>query len=87
MKLIIFLMIAALGNVLYHSGQKSLHDLAANPMAVLAVYYAAALVLCVLLLPLFGKFSFGDTITLAANWRVWLVAGGILLIELGFMCW
>lgn len=85
MKFIIFLMIAALGNVLYHSGQKSLHDVAANPMAVLAVYYAAALVLCVLLLPLFGKFSFGDTLTLAANWRVWLVAGGILLIELGFL--
>lgn len=85
MKFLIFLLVAALGNVLYHTGQKSLHDVASNPMSVLAVYYAAALVLCLLLMPWFGKVSFNDTATLAANWRVWLVAGGILLIELGFL--
>lgn len=85
MKFLIFLLIAALGNVLYHTGQKSLHDVAANPMAVLAVYYAAALVLCVAMMPLFGKVSFNDTAALAANWRVWLVSAGILLIELGFL--
>ncbi|WP_245911165.1 hypothetical protein [Neisseria iguanae] len=80
-----FLLVAALGNVLYHTGQKSLHDLAANPMKVLALYYAAALVLCLLLMPLFGKVSFNDAAKFATNWRVWLVAGGILLIELGFL--
>lgn len=70
MKFIVFLLVAALGNVLYHSGQKSLHDIAANPMAVLAVYYAAALVLCLLLMPLFGKTAWHDAAALAANWRV-----------------
>lgn len=85
MKFLIFLLIAALGNVLYHTGQKSLHDVAANPMAVLAVYYAAALVLCVGMMPLFGRVSFNDAAALTANWRVWLVSAGILLIELGFL--
>ncbi|WP_416190937.1 hypothetical protein [Neisseria sp. CCUG12390] len=85
MKFFLFLMVAALGNVLYHTGQKSLHDITANPMTVLAVYYAAALVLCLALIPWFGKVSLSDTTALAANWRVWLVSAGILLIELGFL--
>lgn len=78
-------MLAALGNVLYHSGQKSLHDVSANPMMVLVVYYMAALVLCMLMLPFFGKTIWHDAAGLAANWRIWLVAAGILLIELGFL--
>ena len=80
-----FLLIAALGNGLYHFGQKSLHDVAANPLLILSVYYALAWALCMLAMPWFGKVEWSAIGTLASNWRVWLVALGILLIELGFL--
>lgn len=80
-----FLMLAAAGNAAYHIGQKALNTQTANPMLVLAVYYAVALLLCLLSLPVFGKVQPADATTLLGNWRVWLVAGGITLIELGFL--
>lgn len=82
----LFLLVAALGNVAYHTGQKSLHGLPLPPLAVLAVYYAAALLLCLLAMPWFGgKVQWTEAAGLLGNWRVWLVALGILLIELGFL--
>lgn len=84
-KFVFFLMIAALGNTAYHVGQKSLHDQTGNPMLILLVYYAVAMVLCALAMPMFGKPDFGAVGALLGNWRVWLVALGILLIELGFL--
>lgn len=84
-KFIFFLLIAALGNTAYHIGQKSLHDQTGNPMLILLVYYAVAMVLCLLAMPMFGQSSFATVGVLLGNWRVWLVALGILLIELGFL--
>ena len=84
-KFIFFLLIAALGNTAYHIGQKSLHDQTGNPMLILLVYYAVAMVLCLLAMPMFGQSSLATASALLGNWRVWLVALGILLIELGFL--
>lgn len=81
-----FLLVAALGNTVYHIGQKSLHDTAVHPMLILLMYYLAAMVLCLLAMPFFGKvLQLGSAVALLGNWRVWLVALGILLIELGFL--
>ena len=80
-----FLLIAAVGNALYHLGQKSLHDVAVNPLLILCVYYVLAGVLCVVAMPFFGKVEWASVTALASNGRVWLVALGILLIELGFL--
>lgn len=82
---VLFLLIAALGNTVYHIGQKSLHDVHVHPMLILIVYYVAAIVLCLLVMPMFGKADFSTATQLLSNWRVWLVALGILLIELGFL--
>lgn len=84
-KFIFFLLIAALGNTAYHIGQKSLHDQMGNPMLILLVYYAVAMVLCLLAMPTFGQSHLVTVSALLGNWRVWLVALGILLIELGFL--
>lgn len=82
----LFLMIAALGNTAYHMGQKSLHDQVANPMLILTVYYGVAMLLCLFAMPFFApKADWANMGTLLSNWRVWLVAVGILLIELGFL--
>lgn len=80
-----FLLLAAVGSSLYHVGQKSLHDVSANPMLLLSLYYVSALVLCLAAMPFFGKTDFSSMGSLAADWRLWLVALGILCIELGFL--
>lgn len=82
--LILFLGVAAVGNTVYHIAVKSLNP-NANPMLLLAAVYAAACVLTLLLMPLFGKASWGEVPAMAADWRIWLTALGVLLIELGFV--
>ena len=81
----LFLLLAAVGSSVYHIGQKSLHSVPANPMLILSLYYAAAFALSIVLMPLFGRAGLAEAVGLAANWRVWLVALGILMIELGFL--
>lgn len=81
---LVFLGLAALGNVAYHLGQKSLsHHI--NPMLMLAVLYAFAMLGTLALMPLFGKARLVQAAELAANPRLWLAAAGIMLIELGFL--
>lgn len=81
----LFLLLAAVGSSVYHIGQKSLYSVPANPMLILSLYYAAAFALSIVLMPLFGRAGLAEAVGLAANWRVWLVALGILMIELGFL--
>lgn len=80
-----FLLIAALGNTAYHIGQKALHDQTGNPMLILIVYYLLAGLMCLLAMPWFGPTHLTDLTALIGNWRVWVVAIGIILIELGFL--
>ena len=81
----LFLLLAAVGSSVYHIGQKSLYSVPANPMLILSLYYAAAFSFSIVLMPLFGRAGLAEAAGLAANWRVWLVALGILMIELGFL--
>ena len=74
-----------LGNCAYHIGQKSLNNTHANPLLMLNLIYGAAWLLTLLLMPLFGKASVADAAALAGSWKIWLVAGGTMIIELGFV--
>lgn len=80
----LFLLMSALGNCAYHIGQKSLNNTHANPLLMLNLIYGAAWLLTLLLMPLFGKASVADAAALAGSWKIWLVAGGTMIIELGF---
>ena len=84
-KFLPFLLVAALGNICYHLGQKSLHGETAHPMLVLSIYYGIAMLLCLLAFAFWGKPELAAAVPLLGNWRIWLVAVGIILIELGFL--
>ena len=81
---LLFLLMSAFGNFLYHIGQKSV-ALNGNPMLILNVFYALAWLLTLVSIPLFGKAGWQEAANLAADWHMWLVALGILLIELGIL--
>ena len=54
-KFLPFLLVAALGNICYHLGQKSLHGETAHPMLMLSIYYGIAMLLCLLAFAFWGK--------------------------------
>ena len=83
-KFLPFLLVAALGNICYHLGQKSLHGENAHPMLMLSIYYGIAMLLCLLAFAFWGKTELAAAVPLLGNWRMWLVAVGTILIELGF---
>jgi len=85
MKPLLFcLLTAAIGNCLYHLGLKSA-DIQGNPMRALSLYYAFAFILSLAAAPFFGPLKLSDGLVSAAtDWRIWLVAAGMVLIELGF---
>jgi drug/metabolite transporter (DMT)-like permease len=78
-KTLLFLGVAALGNVVYHLGQKTIPK-GANPMFVLMVVYALAFVLCAAASPFFEG---GHSRLL--SWPVLVLAFGVVLIEIGFL--
>jgi drug/metabolite transporter (DMT)-like permease len=81
---LVFLAVAALGNVIYHLGQKTLPP-GANPMVLLMAVYAIAFALCAVTAPLFqaGATPFEAGQVLA--WPVFVLAAGVALIEIGFL--
>lgn len=79
-----FLFIAALGNFSYHIGQKALPQ-NANPMVLLMVIYTIAFAFCAALLPFFKSTETVSVMQLLSVWQIWLVALGVLLIEIGFL--
>ena len=81
----LFLLLSALGTCAYHIGQKSLNNEHANPMLMLNLIYGAAWLMTLLLMPLFGEARAADATTLLGGWKIWLVAGGTMIIELGFL--
>ena len=80
----LFLFVAALGNFSYHIGQKALPS-NANPMVLLMVIYAIAFSFCAALLPFFRGTETLSVMNLLSIWQIWLVALGVLLIEIGFL--
>ena len=78
------LFVAALGNFSYHIGQKALPS-NANPMVLLMVIYAIAFGFCAALLPFFKGTETLSVMNILSVWQIWLVALGVLLIEIGFL--
>lgn len=80
----LFLAVAALGNVVYHLGQKTISP-RANPMVLLMVVYAVAFALAAAAAPFFraapGAAGLGEVL----RWPVLVLAAGVVLIELGFL--
>ncbi|BDG09790.1 hypothetical protein [Anaeromyxobacter paludicola] len=82
---LLFLLVAALGSVTYHLGQRT-NAARANPMVLLMAVYAVAFLLCALAAPLFS--AGGPTYAWSRDlvrWPVLLLALGAVLIEIGFL--
>lgn len=82
--LILALVIAVIGQVLYHVTQKSVAP-DAHPIVSLVVFYLFA---ALATLPLFSLFPMADSLAVEVgklNWAVLGVAISIVLIEIGFL--
>jgi drug/metabolite transporter (DMT)-like permease len=82
--MLLFLLIAALGNVLYHVSQKTLAP-AANPMIMLMAVYAVAFVGAALAAPFFRTAAGVGWVAQVASWPVFALGVSVLLIEIGFL--
>jgi drug/metabolite transporter (DMT)-like permease len=83
-QVLVFLGIAALGNVTYHLGQKTLSP-TANPMVLLMAVYAVAFVLSACAAPFFQAASGASWTAQVFSWPVLVLGAGGLLIEIGFL--
>jgi drug/metabolite transporter (DMT)-like permease len=83
-QLVLFLLIAALGNALYHVSQKTLAP-AANPMVLLMAVYAVAFVAAALAAPFFRTSAPIAWTAQVFNWPVLALGVSVLLIEIGFL--
>jgi drug/metabolite transporter (DMT)-like permease len=83
-QIFIFLGIAAVGNAIYHLGQKTLSS-SANPMLLLMAVYAVALVLAAAAAPFFQAASGVSWKAQVFSWPVLVLGAGVLLIEIGFL--
>jgi len=81
---LIFLGIAALGNITYHLGQKTISP-TANPMVLLMAVYAVAFVFTALAAPFFQDTSGGSWVAQVLTWPVLVLGAGVVLIEIGFL--
>jgi drug/metabolite transporter (DMT)-like permease len=82
--ILVFLLVAAIGNAVYHVGQKALPQ-AANPMVLLMAVYAFAFVLTGMAAPFFAGKGEVATSSWILGWPVLLLALGVVLIEIGFL--
>jgi drug/metabolite transporter (DMT)-like permease len=81
---LIFLGIAALGNITYHLGQKTISP-TANPMVLLMAVYGVAFVFSALAAPFFQDTSGGPWLAQVLTWPVLVLGAGVVLIEIGFL--
>jgi len=81
---LIFLGIAAMGNVTYHLGQKTISP-SANPMILLMAVYGVAFLLCAVAAPFFRDTSGLAWSTQILSWPVLVLGAGVVLIEIGFL--
>jgi drug/metabolite transporter (DMT)-like permease len=81
--MLLFLLLAALGNAVYHVSQKTLAP-TANPMVLLMAVYAVAFLGAGLAAPFFrggGGSGFGQVL----SWPVLCLGVSVLVIEIGFL--
>jgi drug/metabolite transporter (DMT)-like permease len=81
---LLFLGVAALGNAIYHLGQRTLSP-SANPMALLMVVYAVAFGLSAAAAPFFRAAPGAGAWAGLVSWQTLALAVGVVLIELGFI--
>ena len=81
--LLLFLGMAALGNVVYHVAQRAM-PAGQNPMVVLMGVYAVAFLLAAAAAPFFRGSQALTWTAQVCSWRVAVLGAGVLLIELGF---
>lgn len=81
---LVFLSIAALGNITYHLGQKTISP-TANPMVLLMAVYGVAFVLSALAVPFFQATTGGSWTAQVLSWPVLALGAGVVLIEIGFL--
>ena len=82
--MILFLLLAALGNAIYHESQKSLAP-TANPMVLLMAGYAVAFLGAALAAPFFRGASPVSWVAQVATWPVVMLGVSVLMIEIGFL--
>lgn len=82
--LLICLAVAAVGNAVYHLGQKSVPG-TANPMLALMGAYAVAFVLATVSAPFFRAGAGVPWTSQMFNWPVVVLGAGIVFIEAGFL--
>ncbi|BDU77632.1 hypothetical protein [Mesoterricola sediminis] len=82
--LFLFLFLAAIGNAVYHLGQRALGH-ASNPMVVLMGVYGAAFLLSAVSVPFFSAPGQGSVAGQVLAWPVFAIAAGAFLIEIGFL--
>ncbi len=83
-QVLVFLGIAAVGNAIYHLGQKTLHP-GANPMILLMAVYVVAFGLAALAAPFFQDTAGISWKAEVFRWPVLVLGAGVLLIEIGFL--
>jgi drug/metabolite transporter (DMT)-like permease len=81
---LLFLGIAALGNVTYHLSQKTISP-TANPMVLLMAVYLVAFAFTAAAAPFFGSVSGASWRSQVLSWPVLVLAVGVVLIEIGFL--
>jgi drug/metabolite transporter (DMT)-like permease len=82
--MIVTLGLAIMGQIAYQLGQRSV-PADASPLAVLAVAYFAAGILCIVLAWPFGVLAPGVHLRSALAWPTWLIAIAIVAIEAGYL--
>lgn len=82
--LFLFLLLAAVGNAVYHVGQKALPP-SANPMTLLMAVYGLAFLFSALAAPWFQRGAQPLPLAHLLSWPILVLGAGIVLIELGFL--
>lgn len=81
---VLFLLLAAVGNAIYHVGQKALSPVA-NPMVLLMGVYGLAFLLSAVSAPFFRQGAAPLGLAQVFSWPVLVLAAGVFLIEIGFL--
>lgn len=81
---LLFLLVASVGNAVYHVGQKTLSP-TLNPMVLLMAIYGVAFLFSALAFPFFQRDPMPAGLAQLLSWPVVVTALGAFLIELGFL--
>ena len=81
---LLYLLVAVIGTLSYHLGQKTL-PAAANPMVLLMLVYGLAFAMCAASAPFFRVADAAPVSAALLGWPVLALAAGIFLIEIGFL--